>query len=145
MNRSRKLDAILVPTDFSPGAVRALDVALSLRPPEGEITVLHVLDTELASRVARLGLATHEEAMAKMRARAEEESGWLAKERGGSFEMMMVEGAPFVEILKIANDLAVDLVVIGNRGASTPMSDILFGGTAERVLRAAPCPVLCVP
>jgi len=145
MNRAGKLGAILVPTDFSPGAVRALDVALALRPPDGEVTVLHVLDTELASRVAKLGLASHEETLAKMRARSDEETNWLTKEKGSGFDVMVVEGVPFMEILKIASDLDVDMIAIGTRGASTQVKDILFGGTAEKVLRAARCPVLCVP
>lgn len=145
MNRSGNLGAILVPTDFSPEAVRALDLALALRAPDGEVTLLHVLDTELASRVAKLGIAPHEEALAKMRARSDEEASWLAKEKGGGFDVMVVEGVPFVEILKIASDLDVDMIAMGTRGASTEMKDILFGGTAEKVLRAARCPVLCVP
>jgi nucleotide-binding universal stress UspA family protein len=50
-----------------------------------------------------------------------------------------------VEILKIASDLDVDLITIGSRGAVAPIKELLFGGTAEKVLRGALCPVLCVP
>ncbi|MBI4514501.1 MAG: universal stress protein [Deltaproteobacteria bacterium] len=145
MTRARQLNAILVPVDFSPGSLRALEMAVTLRPPEGEVTALHVIDTDLAARVDKLGLGTYAEAVAKMRARAEEERVWLSKDKGAEIELMVVEGIPFVEILKIATDLDVDLIAIGSSGTSATLKDLLFGGTAEKVLRAAPCAVLCVP
>ena len=144
-SRVGQLGAILVPIDFSPGSLRALDAALALRPAEGEVTVLHVIDTDLARRIDSLGLGAYADVVARMRARAEEECGWLTKEKAAGCELMVVEGVPFVEILKIAVDLAVDLIALGVRGNSAPLTELLFGGTAERVLRTAQCPVLCVP
>jgi nucleotide-binding universal stress UspA family protein len=35
---------ILVPTDFSPCSVNALRVALGMAVPDGDITLLHVID-----------------------------------------------------------------------------------------------------
>ncbi|MGH9900275.1 MAG: universal stress protein, partial [Pyrinomonadaceae bacterium] len=52
---------------------------------------------------------------------------------------------PFVEILKIARDLDLPMIVMGVRGRSTPAEDVLFGSTAEKVLRGTRVPVLCVP
>jgi nucleotide-binding universal stress UspA family protein len=145
MSHTSTLDAILVPIDFSPGSLRALDVALAFRPTGGEVTALHVIDTELASRVDQLGLSAYADVIAKMRARADEECAWLAKDKRAAVDVLVVEGVPFVEILKIAKDLDVDLIAIGTRSTPIAMQELLFGGTAEKVLRAAPCPVLCVP
>ena len=60
-------------------------------------------------------------------------------------EKMIVIGLPFVEILKIARDLDLPMIVMGIRGQSTPAEEILFGSTAEKVLRGTRVPVLCVP
>ena len=78
--------------------------------------------------------------------RAEGELAELVGEYGdGKFETMLVEGLPFAEICKIANDLDCDLVVMGKYGSAPELKDFLFGGTAEKVLRGARQPVLCVP
>jgi len=61
-------------------------------------------------------------------------------------ERMIVVGIPFVEILKIARDLDLPMIVMGVRGRSTPPEEeLLFGSTAEKVLRGTRVPVLCVP
>ena len=60
-------------------------------------------------------------------------------------EKMIVVGLPFVEILKIARDLDLPMIVMGVRGRSIPAEELLFGSTAERVLRGSRVPVLCVP
>jgi len=136
--------ALLVAIDFSAGARRALDLALALCP-QGEITVLHVVDTEFAARVEGQALGTAADVIAKLRQRATEECAWLVQERGAeAFETMIVEGIPFVEIVKIAKDLDVDMIVMGLHRAKR-VDEILFGSTAEKVLRGSHCPVLCVP
>ena len=58
-------------------------------------------------------------------------------------EQIVVRGIPHEEILKIAKDKKIDLIVIGTHG-STGIDRILFGSTAEKVVRKAPCPVLSV-
>lgn len=140
------LQAYLVAVDFSACSLRALDMALGWRQPGVEVTVLHVLDTDLARRMEEAGVTAYTEAITRMRARAERELAALTAERGAEYlETMIVEGSPFVEIVKIANDLDCDLVFIGIRGSESGLAEILFGSTAERVLRAARQPVVCVP
>ncbi len=59
---------------------------------------------------------------------------------------MVVVGKPFSEILRIAADLDFSLIVMGIRGQHQGgIEEILFGSTAEKVLRAARIPVVCVP
>ena len=62
-----------------------------------------------------------------------------------NIERMIVVGVPFVEILKIARDLDLPMIVMGVRGRSSPPEELLFGSTAEKVLRGTRVPVLCVP
>jgi nucleotide-binding universal stress UspA family protein len=50
-------------------------------------------------------------------------------------------GKPFWEIIETAADEDVDIIIIATHGHSG-MEHILFGSTAEKVVRKAPCPVL---
>ena len=52
-------------------------------------------------------------------------------------------GTAFVEILKRARELKVDLVSMGAKGL-TLLEEGVFGGTAKRVFSEAPCSVLAV-
>jgi universal stress protein A len=52
-------------------------------------------------------------------------------------------GVPYEEIVNVATELAVDLVVIATHGY-TALKHFLLGSTTERVVRLAPCPVLVV-
>jgi universal stress protein E len=137
--------ALLVALDFSPSSRRALDLAVTWCP-HAQITALHVVDTGFAARVEAEGLGPAAEVIAKLRTRADEEFGWLKQEKGAStFDPMIVEGVPFVEIVKLATDLDVDMIAMGMHRAATRVDELLFGSTAEKVLRASHCPVLCVP
>jgi nucleotide-binding universal stress UspA family protein len=62
------------------------------------------------------------------------------KSRG---EMIVRSGQPYFEIAQIARETKADLIVLTmqtHRG----IKRILVGGTAEQVVRHAPCPVLTV-
>jgi nucleotide-binding universal stress UspA family protein len=52
-------------------------------------------------------------------------------------------GKPFYEINQYAAEESIDLVIIATHG-HTGVEHILFGSTAEKVVRKAPCPVLVV-
>jgi nucleotide-binding universal stress UspA family protein len=58
-------------------------------------------------------------------------------------EKMVVRGVPFVEIIKTAKSKNADMIVIGTHGR-TGIDHMLFGSTAEKVVRKSPCPVLTV-
>jgi nucleotide-binding universal stress UspA family protein len=58
-------------------------------------------------------------------------------------EKMVVRGVPFVEIIRTAKEKNADLIVIGTHGR-TGIDHMLFGSTAEKVVRKASCPVLTV-
>jgi nucleotide-binding universal stress UspA family protein len=139
---------ILVPVDFSQTSINAVRVALAVVEPEGDLTLLHVIDKDFVDDAVAAGMGSTEEITARMRARAE--SNFAASlegiEVGGvEVERMIVVGSPFVEILKIARDLDLPMIVMGVRGRSTGAEELLFGSTAEKVLRGARVPVLCVP
>lgn len=56
---------------------------------------------------------------------------------------VILKGTPYEEIIKFAEDNEVDLIVLGTHGRKG-IDRVLFGSTAEQILRNAPCPVLSV-
>ena len=139
---------MLVPVDFSECSVNAVRVAVGIAAPDGDLTLLHVIDEDFINQGVAAGLGTSEEITARMRERADADFAGLLDglETGEvSVERMVVIGVPFVEILKIARDLDLPMIVMGTRGRSVPPEEVLFGSTAEKVLRGARIPVLCVP
>jgi nucleotide-binding universal stress UspA family protein len=139
---------ILVPVDFSPCSVNALRVAVGMAQPEGDLTLLHVIDEHFIEDAVGASLGQTEDIRERLRQQAE--SNFESMLEGidvGQVELdkMIVVGAPFVEILKIARDLDLPMIVMGVRGRSTPPEELLFGSTAEKVLRGSRVPVLCVP
>jgi nucleotide-binding universal stress UspA family protein len=137
--------AVLVAVDVSACSRRALETAIGWYSPDAEITAVHVVDVDLARRLETMGVCSHADAVTRMRDRAEREFDEVERAIAGKFERMVVEGVPFAEIIKIAGDLECDLIVIGTRSAEGGIAELLFGSTAEKVLRGSRIPVLCVP
>jgi nucleotide-binding universal stress UspA family protein len=54
-------------------------------------------------------------------------------------------GVPFLEILKKAEDFDVDAIVMGKLGTRGPIDNLLFGSTAEKVIRGSRRPVIVLP
>jgi len=139
---------MLVPVDFSPCSLNALRVAIGMAAPDGDLTLLHVIDQEFVEDAVAAGLGSSEDIRNRLKEQAEGNfSSMLEGIDAGNvdIEKMTVVGLPFVEILKIARDLDLPMIVMGVRGRSTPPEEILFGSTAEKVLRGSRVPVLCVP
>ncbi|HVM95467.1 MAG TPA: universal stress protein [Candidatus Acidoferrales bacterium] len=138
-------ESLLVAVDFSSCSQRALQTALSWRTEQADVTVLHVIDSELARDIEAAGFGSYAEVVAKLRADSEQRLTSLRSAASQAFETMVVEGLPFAEIVRIANDLDCDLIVMGTHGDRPGVAQILFGSTAEKVVRASRAPVLCVP
>jgi nucleotide-binding universal stress UspA family protein len=139
---------ILVPVDFSACSANAFRAALGIAAPDGDLTLLHVIDEHFVHDAVAAGLGTAEEIQKRLREQAENNFEQMLEgvEAGGvDVERMIVIGTPFVEILKIARDLDLPMIVLGVRGRSTPPEELLFGSTAEKVLRGTRIPVLCIP
>jgi universal stress protein A len=143
-----KSPEILVPVDFSPCSLNALRVAIGMAAPEGDLTLLHVIDEHFVDDAVAAGLGSTDDIRTRLRELAEVNFTNMLEglEQGKvNIEKMIVAGSPFVEILKIARDLDLPMIVMGVRGRSTPPEELLFGSTAEKVLRGSRIPVLCVP
>ncbi len=67
----------------------------------------------------------------------------IAKKEGLETERWIVEGNPAEEILKVAEEQSVDLIVMGTLGMSG-IEKFLLGSVADKVIRNSRIPVLTV-
>ncbi len=140
---------ILVPIDFSTNSLQALEFALSLVQQEGEVYLLHVIDIDFVTRLSEEGFSEEETAIAQLRRKAEEQLQQIIKEHTRpelNLNSIVVVGKPFAEILRVASELEFQMIVMGIHGRrKRNIEELLFGSTAEKVLRGTRIPVVCVP
>lgn len=138
---------ILLPTDFSDCSVEAARVARLLAERfDSRIVVLHVLDEPAALDPMFRGDVPLELLRSRMEQFARESmDAFLAAQFAGfgNVETMLASGIPYREIIRKARECATGLIVIGTHGR-TGVEHVIFGSTAEKVVRIAPCPVLSV-
>ena len=136
--------AILCPIDFSPASERALRHAVALSGlVAAHLTVVTVNDPLLVAAAAASG---HADALNEQveRALLETLERVPAPESPLLPALDIVTGEPAEEILKAAERAGAGLIVMGTRGLGAA-GRLMFGSTAERVVRAARVPVLAVP
>lgn len=136
--------AILCPIDFSPASERALRHAVALSGlVAAHLTVVTVNDPLLVAAAAASG---HDDALNDQveRALLETLERVPAPESPLLPALDIVTGEPADEILKAAERAGAGLIVMGTRGLGAA-GRLMFGSTAERVVRAARVPVLAVP
>jgi nucleotide-binding universal stress UspA family protein len=146
--RHRPIHRILVPTDFSEDAKLALETAGRVLGPvtdHARVTLLHVYRT------------THEivtpwpapiliEATRDIETEAQkhlEKTAAPLRQLGIDVDLLAREGYPPEVIDEEARRLSADVIAMGVHGRSG-LKRLFLGSTAERVLPAAPCPVLTV-
>lgn len=144
-----QIRTILVPTDFSECGNYALSYAASLARTFGaSIICVHVIEP-MVPTVGYSGM-TEPLPIADITDQLEDSAGRelpkIAERKeyaGLKTEEVIVHGEAAAEIVRVAKDKNVDLIVVSSHGR-TGLGRILFGSTAEAVVRHAPCPVLVV-
>jgi nucleotide-binding universal stress UspA family protein len=134
---------VLVPTDFSPSSLEAIEFALPLLKKSGaDLHLVHVFapDYPLAAMTAMPLIVPELEVGRSVRRHLKN----LAKKYKLDLEpgnIHALKGRPFEEICRLAGQAKIDLIAISTRG-NTGLKHLLLGSTAERVVRYSPCPVL---
>ncbi len=140
---------ILVPTDFSSCSRQGLRYAVSLAGKfQADVTILHVLDQKLIDQSCHFGLDEEgkiKEIIWKKTKKNMEEFLKDEKFEDIRVQKMIVPGIPFQEIVRKAQEMRADLIVLGGCGRTVDLDRLFFGSTAEKVVRMLPCPVLIVP
>jgi universal stress protein A len=138
-----KLKKIIVPVDFSPCSLKALQYAAPFAKQFGaELILVHVIEPyvpvpEMGVDAALIENQLRDEAKAqieKLRQSVDSELAPTAEVRTGS---------PWMEVVDSAKKLDADLIIISTHGR-TGLAHLFMGSIAERIVRHASCPVLVV-
>ena len=125
-------ETVLFPLDQSREVVEAATKALDLaRSHNSKLILLSVVQPKQPEMDDHAVVAT---LLAETQARFEQV--------GVSCDVVEREGMPAFVICDVADELNVDVIVMGTRGVNLEAES---GGTAARVIQLAPCPVLVVP
>lgn len=138
---------ILFPTDFSENSNHASDYAVDLAQKLGaRLYILHVIHELIDTTGFYIPNISLDQLQKDLEQGAEEMMNKFCREKMGDFrdyESTSVIGLPHIEILNMAKEKGVDIIVMGTHGR-TGIDRVLFGSTAEKVVKKAPCPVLTV-
>jgi nucleotide-binding universal stress UspA family protein len=144
-----QIRTILLPTDFSDCGNYALAYATSLaRKFAASIICVHVIEPIVptvgySGMTEPLPIADITEQLEDSAERELPKVAECDECAGLNVEELIVYGDAAAEIVRVARERSVDLIVIASHGR-TGLGRILFGSTAEAVVRHASCPVLVV-
>jgi universal stress protein A len=151
-NKSRRrpsirIQRILVPIDFSEHSKNALKYAIPFAQQfKASIDVIYIVEPAVYPADFSFGQIGFPNMEDELRVRGSSElENLIRTEISGRVTSRKVvrTGKPFYEINQYASEENIDLIIIATHGHSG-MEHILFGSTAEKVVRKAPCPVLVV-
>jgi len=141
------LKRILVPIDFSDYSKKALTYAVSFASHfNAELLLVYVVEPTIYPADFSFGQVALPSLENELRERGKVELENLVKSHIASkisARTIVRTGKPFLEIIHTAKEENIDLIIIATHG-HTGVEHILFGSTAEKVIRKAPCPVLVV-
>lgn len=131
---------ILTAVDFSPKSLEAFRVAVEMaRAHSVSLHLLHVIEArpavpvETAAEIFQKAKTAVEQLVASSQPALEETT----------VTTEIASGSAFDEILSRAREWRADLIVLGAKG-TTSLEESILGGTAEQVMKEAPCSVLIV-
>ena len=140
-----EISKVLVPIDFSDYSKSALKYAVSfVKHFKAKLILVYVVEPVIYPPDFSMGQIAIPSVDLDIDKRAFEELNKLAElEIPSEIQVLSVvkTGKPFIEIIETAGEQDADLIIIATHG-HTGMEHILFGSTAEKVIRKAPCPVL---
>ena len=140
------LNRILLATNFRPSSIAPTQIAREMAAAkQAELHAVYVIG-DYFEQISVMFPEGGRSALSRMRQEVKERMQSFAREGDGPIRTHVAEGRPYAEIVRLAAEIDANLIVIG-----TTVHASLFGGAPalgseiERVVRNAPCPVLCVP
>jgi nucleotide-binding universal stress UspA family protein len=132
-----EIKRILVATDLSPRADRALDRAVQLAAAQAaKLTVLYVQEELLLKKWT-------EQSLREVRKKLRQKSKAWYQQNNLTATIRTIVGKPFVEIIRRARTEKADVVLVGAHGEHF-LRDLFLGTTAEAVIRKGDRTVLVV-
>ncbi len=141
------ISSILVPIDFSIHSRNALKYAVPLAEKfRASLHLVYVVEPTIYPADLGFGQVVLPGVEEELREKGGEElQALMEKEIGGRVKSTCAvrTGNPHQEILREAEELGVDMIIVATHGHSG-VEHMLFGSTADRIVRNARCPVLTV-
>lgn len=142
---------ILVLVDFSKPSERAVRYAITFgRGTEARLYFLHMINQRMIDALHDMGGKGYKGEFLKALRKLMEDREKDLREfvpadlvEGMEVEFLIRKGEPGDEIINVAKELSIDLIVVGDQGHTAGESEAI-GSVAQHVLGNAPCPVLLV-
>lgn len=132
---------ILFSIDQSREAREAVDIVTNLvKTYQSQLILLSVVESKSDQESANKGIMNDEKAVAELLQNAQH----LFKQKDIDAEIIEKEGKPSFIICDVAEDLKVDLIIMGCRGLGLT-EEGAHDSVTNRVINLSPCPVLIVP
>jgi nucleotide-binding universal stress UspA family protein len=142
---SQTIKKILIPTDGSASSFRAAEYGIGIaKVHQAQITVVCVLDELVIEKFSKM--TERENVERELKNDGQRYVNYIlatAQKEGVAATFLIVKGRPFEQIVHLANDLNIDLIVMGTYGRRG-VERILIGSVAERVIEYSRCPVLVI-
>jgi len=147
-------ERILIATDGSKNGEKAAKAGIELaKLSGGEVVIVYVADSgkyissaSLIPSFEGVSPGAIDQVVESMREAGEKATLQvyeLARATGVKGQRLIVEGNPASEILRIAEDERVGIIVIGSIG-KTGLEKVLMGSVAEKIVHSSKMPVLVV-
>lgn len=145
-----QIERLLVPIDFSEDSVQALDHARAFATlHQAALELVHVIEEPtFPAFYSSVYKAAYGEGPASLEEEARAALERLTQDVTGEDVVRGIgyyvrRGHAAAEIIHLAEEHDIDLIVIGSQGL-TGMNRLMLGSVAEQVVRGAPCPVYVV-
>ncbi len=145
-------EKILIATDGSKHSERAAEAGIEMaKLTKGKITALYIADIgkeyapigDMSVSIADEMIESIRNSMKQQGDAATKRVEKMALKAGVPAERRVIEGHPADDIMKLADDAKMDLIVMGSIGV-TGLTRFLLGSVAEKVIRNSRVPVLIV-
>lgn len=142
-----QISRIVVPIDFSEYSKKAFRYAIDFAQTfSAEMILVYVVEPIIYPADFSFGQVALPSMEREIQDRGLEQLQALIQKEvpaGINARSTIRTGKPFVEIIQVAKEEKADLIVIATHGHSG-IEHVLFGSTAEKVVRKSPCPVLSI-
>lgn len=143
----KRFEKILLAIDFSDYSEVACEYALSLAKAfDSSLHLVHVINEPVDLRgfyVPHISFDQLEKEIETGAVKMMESFCTTNLSEFKNYTSSVVSGVPYEEIIRIATEKESSLIVIGTHGR-TGLDHLIFGSTAERVVRGALCPVMTI-
>jgi len=142
---------ILCPIDMHPRSKMALRKAINIAHQFNSKIVLLSIHEEFISKkqmiMSRVSVSSLGDEFKKIAIEAKKDMKNLVNELEADdikCEYILRDGVPADIIVKLSNELDIDLIVMGTNGRDS-LTDYIVGSTAQKVVEKSKCPVLVMP